>query len=204
MVGPRTSPDKTTRPAQLTLPRFTPLGQAQKTRQVSLNEEMSMLVDVFGNPLVEGAEPAGPAAAKLGSMDGAGNPLVKAWMDAITENPKLGATEVWEIFNFTADAHPIHVHQTMFQVVNRQALDNLDAEGIAVPPAFPIGLKRGPESWESGYKDTVIAYPGEITRVKAKFDNPGLFVWHCHLVEHEDNEMMRRYFIGEMPNNLGQ
>jgi len=55
---------------------------------------------------------------------------------------------------------------------------------------------RGPEPWERGYKDTVIAYPGEVTRVKALFDRPGLFVWHCHIVEHEDNEMMRPYVIG--------
>jgi bilirubin oxidase len=58
------------------------------------------------------------------------------------------------------------------------------------------GIPRPPESWELGRKDTVIAYPGEITRVKALFDRPGLFVWHCHIVEHEDNEMMRPYRIG--------
>jgi spore coat protein A len=66
-------------------------------------------------------------------------------------------------------------------VVNRQPFD---------------GNPRPPESWELGRKDTVIAYPGEITRVKALFDRAGLFVWHCHIVEHEDNEMMRPYRIG--------
>jgi spore coat protein A, manganese oxidase len=59
-----------------------------------------------------------------------------------------------------------------------------------------VGGRRGPESWAAGHKDTVIAYPGEITRIKAHFDRPGLFVWHCHLLEHEDNEMMRPYRIG--------
>ncbi len=54
---------------------------------------------------------------------------------------------------------------------------------------------RPPEAWETGPKDTVIAYPGEITRVKARFDLPGLYVWHCHIVEHEDNEMMRPYRV---------
>ena len=53
------------------------------------------------------------------------------------------------------------------------------------------GTARPPESWETGAKDTVIAYPDEITRVKVRFDHPGLFVWHCHILEHEDNEMMR-------------
>jgi bilirubin oxidase len=57
------------------------------------------------------------------------------------------------------------------------------------------GAGRGRESWESGRKDTVIAYPQEVTRVKARFDRPGLFVWHCHLLEHEDNEMMRPYRV---------
>ncbi len=87
---------------------------------------------------------------------------------------------MWEIHNFTADAHPIHLHLLMFQVVER-----VDAKGVVRPP----------EVWETGYKDTVIAYPGEITRVKAVFDTAGLFVWHCHILEHEDNEMMRPYEV---------
>jgi spore coat protein A, manganese oxidase len=53
-----------------------------------------------------------------------------------------------------------------------------------------------PEVWESGFKDTVIAYPGQVTRIKTTFDSPGQFVWHCHILEHEDNEMMRPYRIG--------
>jgi FtsP/CotA-like multicopper oxidase with cupredoxin domain len=58
------------------------------------------------------------------------------------------------------------------------------------------GTNRGPEAWETGFKDTVISYPGEVTRVKAQFDREGLFVWHCHILEHEDNEMMRPYCAG--------
>jgi FtsP/CotA-like multicopper oxidase with cupredoxin domain len=88
------------------------------------------------------------------------------------------------MYNFTEDAHPIHIHEVQFQVVNRQPIG---------------GDPRDPELSESGYKDTVIAYPGEITRVKALFDLAGLYVWHCHIVEHEDNEMMRPYFIGPNP-----
>jgi spore coat protein A len=90
--------------------------------------------------------------------------------------------EVWEIHNFTADAHPIHIHEITFEIVNRQPIAG--------------GAPRPPDSGEAGRKDTVIAYPGEITRVKALFDRPGLFVWHCHILEHEDNEMMRPYRIG--------
>jgi FtsP/CotA-like multicopper oxidase with cupredoxin domain len=71
-------------------------------------------------------------------------------------------------------------------VVDRQALgsDNL-----------PAGPARPPEVWETGFKDTVISYPGEVTRVRGRFEVAGLFVWHCHIVEHEDNEMMRPYVV---------
>jgi spore coat protein A, manganese oxidase len=58
------------------------------------------------------------------------------------------------------------------------------------------GEARPPEPWETGYKDMVVAYPDEITRVKASFDQAGRYVWHCHIVEHEDNEMMRPYTVG--------
>jgi Multicopper oxidase len=63
-------------------------------------------------------------------------------------------------------------------------------------------MTRPPERWETGRKDTVIAFPGEITRVKAFFDIPGLSTWHCHILEHEDNVMMRPYFIGSMPRDV--
>ena len=66
-------------------------------------------------------------------------------------------------------------------------------------PTVPVELTgdvRPPQAWESGFKDTVIAYPGEVTRIRGQFNKPGQFVWHCHIVEHEDNEMMRPYRIG--------
>jgi spore coat protein A, manganese oxidase len=182
----RTSRDTSTPPDRLVLPTLPPLPQATTTRQVSLNEEDSRTVrvtqDKHGNVVLdcEGGEPFGPRFALLGTVaGGAGVPL--RWDDEITESPAVGATEVWELYNFTADAHPIHIHEITFQVLERQPFDG--------PP-------RGPESWETGRKDTVIAYPGEITRVKATFDRAGLFVWHCHIVEHEDHEMMRPYRIG--------
>lgn len=170
---PRVGQDRTTPPNQLVLPPLVGLGPESYTRQVSLNEEDSAaLPDV------------GPRAALLGTLDDDGEPLPLMWDDPITENPALGATEVWEIYNFTEDAHPIHIHEVQFQVVNRQPFE---------------GTAYGPEPWETGYKDTVIAYPEEITRLRVLFDLPGLYVWHCHIVEHEDNEMMRPYFIGPMP-----
>jgi FtsP/CotA-like multicopper oxidase with cupredoxin domain len=102
---------------------------------------------------------------------------------------------VWELYNGTADAHPMHIHEITFEVVNRQQLES-DEEGIANQPFRLVGSPTPPESWENGLKDTVISYPGQVTRVKGRFNTPGQFVWHCHIVEHEDNEMMRPYRIG--------
>jgi len=131
--------------------------------------------------------PFGPMEAQLGTVEedvsGMLMPMPMEWMHPITENPAVGATEIWEIYNFTMDAHPIHVHQVQFEVVERQSL---------MDPA----MITSPESWETGLKDTVIAYPDQITRIRAHFDLPGLYVWHCHIVEHEDNEMMRPFYIG--------
>jgi FtsP/CotA-like multicopper oxidase with cupredoxin domain len=116
-------------------------------------------------------------------------------MEPVTENPAVGATEVWEYYNATADAHPMHIHEVTFQVVNRQNIIVQENETVQVQvdagsPPTP------PEAWENGWKDTVIAYPGQVTRFRMRFVNAGQFVWHCHIVEHEDNEMMRPYRIG--------
>jgi spore coat protein A len=88
--------------------------------------------------------------------------------------------------------HPIHIHEVLFQVVNRQPISVSEEEHrITVS-----GPARPPEPWESGLKDTVNAYPGEVTRVRMRFESEGNYVWHCHIVSHEDNEMMRPYRIG--------
>jgi FtsP/CotA-like multicopper oxidase with cupredoxin domain len=87
----------------------------------------------------------------------------------------------------------------MFEVVNRQSLVT-DDEGITLPPATLVpGTVRGPEPWETGRKDTVVVFPGEVARVRALFDIAGQFVWHCHIVSHEDNEMMRAYEVVSAP-----
>jgi bilirubin oxidase len=183
-IVPLTGRDNSLPVDQLTLPAFTPLGPAIRTRKVSLNElDSAVLKNV------------GPREALLGIVDDMGFPMPMMWDEPVTENPGLGDTEIWEIYNFTADAHPIHIHEVQFQVVNRQLLVT-DSEGISVAPAMIAGPLVDPELWESGYKDSVIAYPGQVTRLKAKFDLPGQYVWHCHIVEHEDNEMMRPLRVG--------
>ncbi len=182
-VVPATVADPSTPVASLTLPVMPTLGAADLVRQVSLNEVSS------SSPLTPGV---GPKAALLGTvmppMTPGGMPMgmPMMWMDAVTEVVNQSDTEEWEIYDFTMDAHPIHIHQVQFQVVNREIFDPMvGTPGTIIPP----------ETWESGYKDTVIVYPGQLTRVKAKFNLAGLYVWHCHILEHEDNEMMRPYEV---------
>lgn len=190
-VVPAVEPDPTTPPQFLVLPPIAPLPAETRTRRLALIEMMSMAHD-------------GPAEAMLGTLDDDGNPVHEMWADAVTQNPSVGDTEVWELYNFTADAHPMHIHEVAFEVVNRQRLvTNEDGETEA--PARPVGDPRPPEAWEAGVKDTVTAYPGEVTRVRATFGTAGQYVWHCHIVEHEDNEMMRPYRVGpEQPGQPGQ
>jgi FtsP/CotA-like multicopper oxidase with cupredoxin domain len=196
-VVPATAPDPTTPPQFLQLPAITPLPAETVTRPLALIEKMGMGVDADGEEL------EGPVEALLGNVDGDGMAVEALWMDAVTENPALGATEVWEFYNTTGDAHPMHVHEVTFEVVNREGLV-LDDDGEVLQPIQLDGNITLPESWETGFKDTVIAYPGQVTRIRAKFDTPGQFVWHCHIVEHEDNEMMRPYRIGpEQPGQPG-
>ena len=186
-VVPAVAPDPTTPPMFLQLPAITPLPAATVTRPLALLEEMSAF---FADA---------PAEAVLGTI--AGDPNVapgvwtkRLWMNPVTENPVVGATEVWEIYNATGDAHPMHIHEVVFEVVNRQPIfvNESTQEVQVVPGSIPVP----PESWETGFKDTVTAYPGQVTRVRMQFTNPGQFVWHCHIVEHEDNEMMRPFRVG--------
>ncbi|MEV1128471.1 multicopper oxidase [Agromyces sp. NPDC049794] len=193
-VVPAVAPDPTTPPQFLVLPPITPLPPETARRPLALIEKMGMGHDANGDPV------EGPVEALLGEVvDGV---LVeRLWMDPVTQNPEVGATEVWEFVNTTGDAHPMHVHEVAFEVVNREGLRLTDDDEVLVPIELD-GVVTLPEPWETGFKDTVIAYPGQVTRVRATFDNSGQFVWHCHIVEHEDNEMMRPYRIG--PEQPGQ
>jgi FtsP/CotA-like multicopper oxidase with cupredoxin domain len=170
----------------LVLPPITPLTGGV-TRQVALLEQTSAYF------------PDTPSEARLGIVSGdpntgLGDWTALMWADEVTENPAVGDIEVWEFYNATVDAHPMHIHEVLFQVVNRQPIfvDEVNQTVQVVPNSTP----SQPEPWENGYKDTVIALPGQVTRVRAQFNNPGQFTWHCHIVEHEDNEMMRPYRIG--------
>jgi FtsP/CotA-like multicopper oxidase with cupredoxin domain len=219
------------------------------TRQLTLNE-------VIG--------PGGPLELVLNNTKY--NGVVAPFTTRDTEQPQVGDTELWEIINITADAHPIHTHLASFQLVNRQAFQAskwitvyttalttkygaaFDGLGPPLPYLTPNtdgalggnpaigpylqGKQKPPLAYENGWKDTVIAYPGEVTRIMVRWaptevQVPGLayaacsegapspscassagvnlypfdpiggvgYVWHCHIVDHEDNEMMRPYVV---------
>ena len=164
-------------------------------RRLTLNEDF----DDFGR-LIQ----------RLGTttQNGSNNQNLPTWsrnyVDPVTENPRAGATEVWEVYNLTGDVHPIHVHLVNFQVIQRAAFD-------AVTPTFSPNpsTARLPDPNELGWKDTVRMNPGEVTTIIAKFNLPNLptaamrnatsprfpggreYVWHCHILEHEEHDMMR-------------
>ncbi|HET8621488.1 MAG TPA: multicopper oxidase [Acidimicrobiales bacterium] len=185
-VVPAVAPDPTTPPQFLVLPALARLTGGT-ARPLALIEKSAVGVDGDGEAV------EGPVEALLGTVE-AGMLVEQKWMDPVTENPAVGGTEVWELYNATADAHPMHIHEVAFQVVNREGLVLEDDE--VRQPIQLDGTITAPEPWEDGWKDTVIAYPGQVTRLRLRFTNPGQFVWHCHIVEHEDNEMMRPYRIG--------
>jgi spore coat protein A len=133
------------------------------------------------------------------TVDPADNPTTMLlnrtrWMDPVTESPSLGSTEIWSLINGTEDSHPIHLHLVRFQILDRRNFYVMNylrkREMKFTGPPVP------PDANEMGWKDTVRAEPGMVTRIIVRFDGyPGRYVWHCHILEHEDNEMMRPYDI---------
>jgi FtsP/CotA-like multicopper oxidase with cupredoxin domain len=221
------------------------LDTVDRTRKVALFEG----TDEFGRlqPLLGTAEPAtdyqgNPVnwpntpdyanAGLVGQMEGA-----IAWHSPTTENPALGDTEVWEVFNVTGDSHPVHLHLVHFEVLERRAIvwdsatneDDrvLDPSGVNTPapngdgtylvdqpvvqhngllgngfkvvnPTYGAGVDAGTEYADGDTpKDMVTARPDEVTIIKCKFDKPGRYVWHCHILSHEDHEMMRVLHVGD-------
>jgi FtsP/CotA-like multicopper oxidase with cupredoxin domain len=133
------------------------------------------------------------------------------WFAPITENPNVGDTEIWEIYNATGDAHPIHVHLVHFEVMNREGFtadafpqpvaqhDGTAGIGFRLGPISLQGNVRGPDPTEDARRDMVMALPGEVTRIKMTFTKAGRYVWHCHILSHEDHEMMRPFHVGPGP-----
>jgi spore coat protein A len=120
------------------------------------------------------------------------------WDMPVTENPVLNSVEIWNLMNVTDDSHPIHLHLVRFQILDRRRFDafayqnqgTLTYRGAAIPP----------DANEAGWKDTVRADSGMVTRIITRFEGfPGRYAWHCHILEHGDNEMMRPYEIITAP-----
>lgn len=201
-------------------------------RQLTLNEVMGM---------------GGPLEVLVNNTKWDANGMAPGL--GVTETPTEGTTEVWQIINLTADAHPIHLHLVQFQLVGRQKFNQsrymkiynaLPAQGPpgnynaanadgavggnpAVTPYLQGSLKPANPN-ERGWKDTFIMYPGEVTTVIVRFaptdlplntpsnqlvfdfdpsEGPG-YVWHCHIIDHEDNEMMRPYTVNPNSSRLAK
>jgi hypothetical protein len=227
---------------------------ADKTRQLTLNEVIGAggpLEILVNNTKWSGLKSDGTARADFTPVTAGGS------TEYFSELPAEGTTEVWEIVNTTADAHPIHTHLTQYQLLNRQSF-NTSRYGAAYAAAFPSGayspgdgpplnyLTGNPRAFggnpditptylqgaaippavnEAGWKDTAIMYPGQVTRFAVRYapvdkpvNDPNLtypfdpdakanpadpdghgYVWHCHIIDHEDNEMMRPYKLTPKP-----
>jgi spore coat protein A len=116
------------------------------------------------------------------------------WHMPVTENPVLDSVEIWSLVNTTDDSHPIHLHMVRFQILDRRRFEPFvyTAKG----QIYYTGPVTPPAPEEAGWKDTVRADPKMVTRIIVRFEGyVGRYVWHCHVLEHEDNEMMRPYDV---------
>ena len=116
------------------------------------------------------------------------------WDMPVTETPVIDTVEIWSLINVTDDSHPIHLHLVRFQILDRRTFDAFEytTKGTVRYTGPPVP----PEPFEAGWKDTVRADPLMITRIIIRFEGyTGRYVWHCHVLEHEDNEMMRPYDV---------
>ena len=123
--------------------------------------------------------------------------------DRLNFSVRLGGFEVWHFLNLTTDTHPMHVHLVQFQVMSKERYQTLDANGTPIDPATtslanPLAF-LGPQAIppnEVAWKDTVRVNPGEKTTIAARFDGfAGRYVYHCHVLEHEDHDMMRPFDV---------
>ena len=187
-------------PAFLRETPIVPLTAPVRVRNVSLVELMDMERDE-------------PLMALLNNLP---------WDTDLIEQPVVDTVEQWNIINTTGDTHPIHLHLVQFQLLSRQKFrvgsyleafyDELGHGSPGPYPApsaesFRVGRPKIAEPNEAGWKDTIQANPGEITSILVPFGAnaapavpfgnsfTGDYVWHCHILEHEDNEMMLPYKV---------
>jgi spore coat protein A, manganese oxidase len=170
-VSSTAAADSSTLPAALRPVERIAESTAIQTRRLTLDEQMNMVAESMGMLLNK-----------------------TPWHMPITEKPKLNTCEIWELVNLTDDVHPIHLHMVRFQILDRRRFDGFEYMTTGklryVAPAIP------PEPNEMGWKDTARVNSKTVTRIIVPFIGyPGRYVWHCHILEHEDNEMMRPYEV---------
>ena len=157
-------------------------NSARNTRFLTLNHKL--------------ASPMHPIALLLGNNVPGGVPFSAP----TTEFPRDHSTEIWNFLNLTDHTHPMHVHLVEYQVLDRQPFDaDLYIASNGTQLSF-TGPRIPPDPNEMGWKDTVRANPGQATRIIIRFDalpNDHIrrFMWHCHILEHEDNDMERPYVL---------
>jgi spore coat protein A, manganese oxidase len=167
-----------------------------KVRRLTLNETADgdgRLLQLLGTD-----EAPGPVDQGFG----------RAYADAVTETVKAGTSEIWQIINLTGDTHPIHFHLVNVQIISRQGFDSTNYKGGA--PTL-TGTARPPDAYEQGWKETVKMNPNEVTNVLIPFKLPTVpftipasprtggheYVWHCHILEHEEHDMMRPLVVSD-------
>jgi len=117
----------------------------------------------------------------------------KGYDDPVTEVVQLGTTEKWRFINTTDDAHPMHLHLVQFQILQRQGFN---PAALLKGTLELIGIPRPPAANEAGWKDTAIVNPRDVLSIIARFEGyTGRYVFHCHMLEHEDNDMMRPFEV---------
>jgi spore coat protein A, manganese oxidase len=188
-----------------------PVPNGVKVRRLTLSEDFDQygrLIQFLGTdqPVNLAPETGGQKQAAFG----------RPYESPPTGIIAAGSTEVWEIANLTADTHPIHFHLVNVQILNRQRFSNVTyGRGKNIPftgaPIKFLGKPVAPDANEFGWKETVRVNPGEVTRVRMRFDlavvpftvplsnRTGVagheFVWHCHILEHEEHDMMRPLIV---------
>jgi spore coat protein A len=156
--------------------------------------------------LAEGVDEYGRITPMLGTYDptGVANQGTLSLHDPITETPTVGTSEVWEFWNTTVDSHPVHMHLVDFRVLNRQAFNGSVGakvmsngwDGVVLQPgAALIGAAVAAPATEQGAKDTVVCPSGQVTRIVVNFKRRGTYVYHCHILSHEEHDMMRFYKV---------
>jgi spore coat protein A, manganese oxidase len=126
----------------------------------------------------------------------------KGYDDPVTETIELNSIEKWRFFNTSDDAHPMHLHLVQFQILQRQGFN---AQALKNGKVELIGNLRKPLANETGWKDTAVVVPGDVLTILARFEGyTGRYVFHCHMLEHEDNDMMRPFEVVRLKHSASE